>query len=173
GPSPYQALFERDSGIFSPIIPGDHDYPISRDIWIGTLQLPWAHANAAFESSTSGGVSMVDADGTLRTWNGTNWTAGAKMPEGPNCVSTMNSGHVNGELQGIGSQLRPVPPFPPRLNQLLGVDFLPMCFSPPVVEDLAHQKILAFRDGVRGLVEIRKDPTSPTTPTWVTTSLGV
>lgn len=39
-----------------------------------------AHPIAAVESPGLGGISTFDADGTLRTWNGTTWVAGAKLP---------------------------------------------------------------------------------------------
>jgi hypothetical protein len=168
GPSPYQTIFERDTGIFAPL---GGPFQTASEQWSGTLQLTWSHPNAAFESTASGGVSMIDADGTMRTWNGTTWSAGPKMPQGPYCVSSWAWGYADGNKLS-GSVFDTGPPFPMRHDQFLGMDFLPMCFFPPVVEAAAQSKTLAFRDGVRGLLELRKDPALPQATQWVPTPLG-
>src|SRR5262249_42291993 len=43
-----------------------------------------------------------------------------------------------------------------QLNSL-HYDFVPWCFSPPVIEDSANHRILTFRDGLTGLRELRMD----------------
>jgi hypothetical protein len=153
GPTPYTGGVERtQNGLTFVQLPN----PNVAD-WFGTLQVAWSHPNAAFESATLGGVSTIDADGTLRTWNGTNWMAGPKISSQAACA-----------LSGWDPS-RDAPPMPggslqaqqllgdstlPDTQYWLGREFLPTCFSPPVIEDTANGRLLAFRDGPIGLLEL-------------------
>jgi hypothetical protein len=116
--------------------------------WNGTLQLTWAHPDSLFESSHLGGVSMFDSAGTLRTWNGTVWVAGPALNE------------KNASDWGLVTPLGGQPPWlPPDSNELINTgpnfgshtDFVPLALFPPAIEDVAHDRILAFRDGETGL----------------------
>lgn len=160
--SPYQSLVWRDRG---DLVKTQWD---ASDNWKGTLQSAWTHPNAAFESTALGGVSMIDGDGTIRTWNGTTWTAGATIAEGNTCWVSQTPGSTWDYSRG----LRYVYPWPVSgsywSGTLIGVDFLPHCFFPPAIEDAAHKRILAFRDGPRGLLELPTD--APTA--WRAAPLG-
>lgn len=135
-------------------MPGPYQDPVERVgpapafVWQGTLQLSWAHPNAIFESALLGGISTFDASGRLRTWDGTQWVAGPQLSEG------------NQSDSGAAPQYGDVPyKMVDELNTgAFGVhaDFVPFCLFPPAIEDSAHGRILAFRDGVTGMREWRK-----------------
>jgi hypothetical protein len=44
---------------------------------------------------------------------------------------------------------------PVQTEQIEHIDFLPMCAFPPLVDDTAAARVLAFRDGPRGMLELR------------------
>jgi hypothetical protein len=134
-PGPYQDTVRREGGV-------------PATTWDGTLQLTWAHPNSLFESKRLGGVSMIDAGGTLRTWNGTAWVAGPSLGE-----TNMTDW---GTVRRFDSALPWLPTDPNELintgtNFGSGTDFVPLAFFPPAIEDSAHDRILAFRDGETGL----------------------
>lgn len=161
--SPYQAAVWRDRGDLAATI---WDKSIN---WKGTLQSTWTHANAAFDSPSLGGVSMIDGDGTVRTWDGAAWKAGPQIADGYTCFVSRADGSTFDATRGLRN-LDQSFPWPIDGNTLIGKDFLPLCFFPPVVEDAANQRILAFRDGPRGLLEL---PTASTeTRAWRAATLG-
>jgi hypothetical protein len=134
-PGPYQDLVTREGGV--PAL-----------TWWGSLQLTWAHPNSLFESSRLGGVAMFDSAGTLRTWNGNAWVAGPALAE-------QNRSDAGAFDSGMPSTIW----LPPSGNALIntgpqygsGTDFIPLALFPPAIEDGAHDRILAFRDGETGL----------------------
>jgi hypothetical protein len=135
--------------------------------WRGTLQLGWSHPNAIFESALLGGVSAFDANGTLRTWNGSSWITGKRLQEGYYCDWSDPAGNANRFLfQSSGSA-------PGNRRHFLanGIDFAPLCLFPPGIEDRAHHRILAFRDGVSGLRELSLDVPEPERA-WHSSALG-
>jgi hypothetical protein len=159
GPTPYTAAIERRfTGMMFPLsdmypVPGETLYD-----WYGSLQLAWAHPNAAFESPALGGVSTLDADGTARTWNGTTWIAGPKIASQSACAksgwdpSAGDDPNLDNDL-GNGPWLTRWAGTPSE-GYWLGREFLPTCFSPPAIEDSSHARLLAFRDGPLGLLEL-------------------
>lgn len=167
GDGPYQALVTRGKGDGS-FQANPLDYLIE---WQGTLQLAWAHPNAAFESPSLGGVSTLDADGTLRTWTGTSWTAGPKLPDGFYCWVSRPSGsefYPQGGLRNVFTEY----PFPYDIDQLSGRDFLPTCLFPPAFEDAAHGRIVALRDGPRGALEARLEGEPAAIKPWAPLLFG-
>lgn len=176
GPGPYRALVHRgwDDIPATSYFAGIMQYVALRS-WDGTLQLAWAHPNSVFESLSLGGVSTLDADGTLRTWNGADWTAGPALPDGAMCAATNSAGktHMLPWLKSYRQEDVEIF-FPLQPNQLLGHDFLPLCFFPPVVENRQNGRLLAFRDGPRGMMELRLAGFDPLARTgkWSSLVLG-
>lgn len=163
--SPYQALVPRDRG---DLVPTSMDAMTN---WSGTLQSTWTHPNAAFESPGLGGVSMIDADGTLRTWNGSTWTSDARIADGYACyVSSPSGSKLSGGSAGLRF-LTTTYPWPIDDQTMIGKDYLPLCFFPPVIEDAAHHRVLAFRDGPRGALELSLD-TAIDARAWKPAALG-
>ena len=163
GPSPFTAPVERNQGMTVAAPSSGHAD------WFGTMQLAWAHPNAAFESPTLGGVSTLDADGTTRTWTGTAWTAGPKIASGIACKSTVwdpsyNDPTLSGSLGSL--------PFPKNSSYWLGIEFLPTCASPPAFEDAAHGRVVALRDGPRGMLELPLSAVAPAARAWRPMALG-
>lgn len=111
--------------------------------WQGTLQLPWAHPNALFESASLGGVGLMDAAGTLRTWNGSTWAAGPVLLEG----------HLSDAARSIFTNFFGYG-LPYQLGFINDYDYVPNTFSPPLVEDYNGNRLLVFRDGLSGLREL-------------------
>jgi hypothetical protein len=173
GPTPFTGLVQRN---FMGLTILQQDIPQSGiffPTWYAPMQLAWAHPNAAFESATLGGVSVIDADGTLRTWNGTAWTAGPTIPTQGTCFSTLwnpsqnAGGTYSAQLQADGSPVS----LPQNDAYWLGREFLPACITPPVIEDGANQRILAFRDGPLGMLELPLSA-APAQRAWEFVRLG-
>ncbi len=139
GPSPFTALVQRPVSVF---MYGQ----LYQTYWQGTMELAWAHPNAAFESATLGGISTFDADGTARTWTGTTWNAGPKVASGMTCLAS-----------SYGDKAHP---------------FVPTCASPPAFEDAAHGRLLALRDGPRGMLELPLAGVAPVDRAWRMLALG-
>ena len=123
--------------------------------WSGTLQTTWAHPNALTESRSLGGVSMLDAEGVLRTWTGSEWKRGPKSPSGRECYLAQSLdmddlGMPNSALNNTSSG------YPPAFR-----DFVPTCLFPPLVEDQANTRLLAFRDSLPGSEELRLQDAQP------------
>ncbi len=97
-----------------------------------TLQLEYTHPDALFESAALGGVGIVDADGYLRVWNGTSWAQSAYFGD-----PTKTDAEKNYTTNLLGSSYK----------NSTG-------YYPPVVEDFGAHRLLAFRDGIRGLREL-------------------
>ena len=97
-----------------------------------TLQLGYTHPDALFESSALGGVGIVDADGYLRVWNGITWRQGAYFgdPTETDAEHNYTTNLVNSSFKNSTG------------------------YYPPVVEDFGAHRLLAFRDGIRGLREL-------------------
>lgn len=112
--------------------------------WTGTLQLGWAHPNSIFEAPSLGGIATFDADGSLRVWNGQNWTPGPRLPDGFKCDMTESL------LKFGSSQALPL-----HMLHLFNRDFVPTCFFPPAIEDFAHGRLLALLDSAAGQRELR------------------
>jgi|GEM_PF-3328867 len=129
--------------------------------WYGTLQLTWAHPNALFESTLNAGVSMLDSGGVMRTWDGTTWLAGAAVDEGYR--TDWGQGAVDPAVfySETMSGLPPNGSHSIDTGEAVGahVDFMPLSFFPPMIEDPAHGRILAFRDGATGMREWRPGAT--------------
>ncbi|HEY6556973.1 MAG TPA: hypothetical protein VI072_06855 [Polyangiaceae bacterium] len=120
--------------------------------WQAPLQFAWIHPNAIFESSAFGGVGIMDADGTLRVWNGSAWLAGPKLQGSP--VSEHTPAYIcdsSAALLRSGTSAG----LPLNWQMVLTWDFVPTCFFPPVVEDLTANRVVAFRDGAAGARQIR------------------
>ena len=129
--------------------------------WKGTLQLPWAHPNALFESATLGAVGLTDSAGTLRTWNGSAWTSGPGLTEGHLSDAALAIFVPNVLNYGL----------PYSTNYINDYDYVPNTFSPPMVEDYNGSRLLTFRDGVTRLRELRfADP--PAQRQWQKTYVG-
>lgn len=128
--------------------------------WQGTLQLPWAHANALVESATLGGVATLDADGRMQVWNGSVWSAGPGLSEGhlsDAAAIAIRDYSAYGLQYGVGF-----------INDFDGAA---NTFSLPLVEDYSGNRLLAFRDGATGLRELRfADPAEQRR--WQETELG-
>jgi hypothetical protein len=170
GPTPFTAALERTyNGITFP------QASSSLPDWFAPLQLGWAHPNAAFESVAFAGVSTVDADGTLRTWNGTAWTAGPQIASQGFCVSSIWDPSQSGyPSQGGGNFAVSVlsgSPFRADTNYWTGRELMPTCISPPLVEDSANGRLLAFRDGPLGLLQLPLGST-PSQSKWTGVLLG-
>jgi hypothetical protein len=101
----------------------------------GTLQFEYTHPNALFESTTLGGVGIIDSGGTLRIWKDGTWQAGAARAD-------------DGETQAAHNY---------NLNRTPYVA-LPTAFFPPVVEDYGANRLLWFRDGIRATRELKLLP---------------
>lgn len=97
-----------------------------------TLQLAYTHPDALFESTALGGVGIVDAGGYLRIWNGITWQQGAYFGD-----PTETDAEHNYTTNLVGS----------AFQNSTG-------YYPPVVEDFGAHRLLAFRDGIRGLREL-------------------
>jgi hypothetical protein len=118
------------------------------DPWSGTVQISFNHPNAAAYVESLGGVTMVDAGGSLRTWDGSHWKLGAKLPHGYDCNASTKiwTGGWDGYPdRGI---------FWANSRQFAGLVGMPTCFFPPLVEDSSSGRLLAFRDGPRGMLEL-------------------
>ena len=114
--------------------------------WQGTLQLAWAHPNALFETPSLGGVATTDADGQLTIWNGTTWSRNQTIAEG----------HLSDAASRIfTSTNRSNYGLPFSLGFINDYDYAPNTFSMPIIEDYEANRLLAFRDGVTGLRELR------------------
>lgn len=97
-----------------------------------TLQLEYTHPDALFESAALGGVGIIDADGYLRIWNGTTWTQSAYFGD-----PTETDAEKNYTTNLADSSFK----------NSTG-------YYPPVVEDFGAHRLLAFRDGIRGLRQL-------------------
>jgi hypothetical protein len=153
GPSPYTAMLPRKlAGYLSPPV---QPVGTSRD-WSGTVQFPWLHPNAAFESATLGGVSTFDADGSVRTWNGTAWSTGPALPTQSFCVGSLfdPSSPASDPTSATVRQALNLYPYPVDPTTWTGRQFVRMCFSPPAVEDVANHRLVALRDGPLGTMEL-------------------
>lgn len=97
-----------------------------------TLQLGYTHPDALFESAALGGVGIVDGDGYLRVWNGVTWQQGAYFgdPTETDAEHNYTENLVNSSFKNSTG------------------------YYPPVVEDFGAHRLLAFRDGIRGLREL-------------------
>ncbi len=129
--------------------------------WYGTLQLTWAHPNALFESTlNAGGVSMMDSGGVMRTWDGTDWLTVAALDESYR-TDWGQGDNLDISYAESRSGLPPNSAHEINTGAAVGahVDFMPLSFFPPMVEDSAHGRILAFRDGATGMREWRPGAT--------------
>ena len=149
-PGPFQALIQRDRG--------DIDFEPSQalEVWSGTLQLAWLHPNALSETPSLGGVSLFDADGTLRTWDGQSWRAGPALPDGHTCLASAPEGSPGAVIRD--SHNTNAFPFPLQPDQLTtGRDFLPLCLFPPLLDHVPNGRFYVFRDGPKGMLEAKVD----------------
>ncbi len=171
GPSPFTAMVARTFlglTLFQQDLP---QFGILYPNWTAPLQLGWAHPNAAFESPSLGGVSVADADGTVRTWNGTAWIAGAQIPTQAMCFSSLwDPSQAPAGSQVAASETENAPVVQNDIYWL-GREFLPSCVMPPMIEDAANNRLLAFRDGPLGMLELQLG-TPPAQRAWEFVRLG-
>jgi hypothetical protein len=169
GPTPFTALVERNQGITTNRLL-QNSFDIVQPDWFAPLQLAWAHPNAVFESPTLGGVTTLDSDGTPRTWNGAAWAPGPTITTGMFCLQSLWNPSIPGPPGTTAIDII-TEPFAVDTNYWLGRTQLPMCFSPPVIEDAANGHLLAFRDGPRGMLELPLAP-APAQRAWRPVQLG-
>jgi hypothetical protein len=170
GPTPFTAPVERNMGITLGAVPTLGG--VVNPDWFAPVQLAWAHPDAAFESPTLGGVTTLDGDGTLRTWNGAAWVAGPKIATGMFCLQSLWNPSIRAPAGGESlDDLLFEYPFAFDTKYWLGRIQLPMCFSPPAIEDAANGRLLAFRDGPRGMLELPLAP-APAQRAWRSVQIG-
>ena len=160
-PGPYHALVERDYWWKFTNVPVSTQ---RQRWWEGTLQLAWAHPNAAAYSAVLGGVSTLDADGTLRTWNGQTWESGPTLPYGNECRIGGYRLYGDAYTSELGAGA-PELLFPWRDSHFSKQDFVPMCFFPPLVEDAAGRELWVMRDSIKGMMSLDLDE-DPQTRAW-------